>query len=95
MNIPFYLIGGIVLLEAKAVEDLHHALGRRVRSDAGLAVAKRNADHQRVAAQVNVRVGRVERGSKFVRQLAAGNQVLDVDFVADGVLFGVVKARYL
>ena len=42
-----------------------------------------HADHLGVAAQVDVRSRRVERVAEPFLELAAGDQVLDVDLVAD------------
>src|SRR5207253_644102 len=85
MNVPFYFDRRLIDLEPPALEDLDDAQGGRVGARAGLAVDGRDADHLRVAAQVDVGAGRVERLAQPLLQLAAGDQVLDVHLLADRV----------
>src|SRR5437870_3838294 len=82
MDVAADLQGGLIGLEAFARQDLDHP-GRLGEVDLpGRLVLLRHADHLRVAAEEDVRAGRVEGLAQLTLQLAGGNEVLNVDLAA-------------
>src|SRR5438445_7299053 len=72
VNVPLDLLRSLIDLEAAPRQDLDDA-GRLGEGDlSGLLVLLGNADHLRVAAQKDVRVGRIERDAEAALQVAAG-----------------------
>src|SRR5262249_12624453 len=83
VDVPLYFRRRLVGMEAPLLEDLDHAGRPGVDALAGLAVLRRHADHLGVAAQVDVRPRRVQRGAQPLLELSAGDQILDVNLVLD------------
>src|SRR5262245_59175648 len=79
VDVPFQLMAVLTYAKAAVVVNLDDARRRRV---AGLVG---HADHLRVAAQVDMRVRRIERLAQAFLELPAGDQVLDIDLVPDRV----------
>src|SRR5205823_4383020 len=84
VNRPLQFYARLVDLELTLRQNLDDARRLRIAGLAGRAVGRRHADHLRVAAQIHVRAVRIERGAEPFLELAAGDQVLDVDLLPDG-----------
>src|SRR5262249_57942149 len=85
MNVPLELLVGLVELKAALTQELDDA-GRfgENRGVRGL-VRGGHADHGGIAAEVDVRRRRLELRAQMLFELAAGDQVLNVDLAIDRV----------
>src|SRR5262245_50507712 len=85
MNVPFELLVWLVELKAALHEQLDDAgrfgKDRRVRD----LVCRGHADHGGIAAQKDVRGRRVELGAELLFELAACDQILNVELAADRI----------
>src|SRR5262245_45113817 len=81
MNIPLQFYAGLIDLELATLQNLDDARRLRIDFGAGRLVGGRDADHLGIAAQIHVRRRRIERLAEFLFELAAGDQILNVDLV--------------
>src|SRR5437762_13466115 len=85
VNVPLQFYAVLIDTEAAFFENLDDAGRLRIDGLAGGAVGRGHTDHLRIAAQIDVRMGRIERLAQVLLELAAGDQVLDVDLLPDRV----------
>src|SRR5260370_24376072 len=81
MDRAFYFTLRRVGLEAAALENVDHPRGLREDALPAFAIFSRDANHLWVATQIHMGPRRVKRLAQAFLQLAAGNEILNVDLV--------------
>src|SRR5579871_532559 len=79
--------------EATLLKNFNHSRWLRKDPLSGVTIDGRHADHFRIAAQVHMGALGVEWLGDAFFELAAGNQVLNVDFVLNCVGFSSRQAQ--